>query len=91
MIVIVDGQVIEVKNEVKVIVEVGDESESELHLTLTWEGLIMDSVPKANEIEYTRSETYLEMYDDLTTEYTTGYHIDCLGNVFYIPEKDDNR
>lgn len=69
MIVLIDGKEVEVKNGAKVIVSLPDifnqEVDGELHLTLTYEGLILDYFSPGSEEVLTYSATYTEQLDKI--------------------------
>lgn len=69
MIVLIDGKEVEVKNDVKVIVPVvdifNDAATGELHVTLTYEGLILDYISPGSEEILTYGATYAEQLDSI--------------------------
>jgi hypothetical protein len=67
MKIIVDGKEIEA-NEVRVITQIGDEEEHELHTIITHEGVIFDAVNGEGNVSLTGGETFNEVFDRLLNE-----------------------
>jgi len=64
MIVLIDGKEVKVLNDIKIIVDLENEQEEELHLTVTHEGVITDVIDK-EDVVLTSSETYQELVENL--------------------------